>query len=280
MIKKNFHMHTTYCDGNNTVREMIDSAIEKGFAEIGFSGHSHTPFDESYCMSPEATEAYREEVMALKEEYKDKIDIRLGIEFDYFSDEDKDRWDYLIGSVHYVLAGGEYVPVDETPEITRDAIDRLFGGDPYAFCEAYFAQVGNVVGKTGCDIVGHFDLITKFNEYVEQDEEGKFVSAGTGKMFDETDPRYVAAYTAAVKRIMEDGKAAGKVPLFEINTGAMSRGYRATPYPSKAILETIRDAGGKVILSSDSHAEDTIDCAFEEAEAMAKDLGLTFGELF
>ena len=53
MIKIDLHIHSTYCDGKSTLRESVDSAIEKGFATIGFSGHSYTFFDESYCMSLE-----------------------------------------------------------------------------------------------------------------------------------------------------------------------------------------------------------------------------------
>ena len=67
MILADFHTHTTYCDGKNTPEEMVRAAIAKGMTKIGFSGHSHTAFDESYCMSTEGTEAYRQEIAALKE---------------------------------------------------------------------------------------------------------------------------------------------------------------------------------------------------------------------
>ena len=50
-IKANLHTHTTWCDGKNTAEEMVRSAIESGFDVLGFSGHSYTSFDESYCMS-------------------------------------------------------------------------------------------------------------------------------------------------------------------------------------------------------------------------------------
>ena len=56
-MKQNFdlHMHTTYCDGLSSAEEMIQSAINKGLAVVGISGHSFTPHDPSYCMSREGT---------------------------------------------------------------------------------------------------------------------------------------------------------------------------------------------------------------------------------
>ncbi|MBQ7974646.1 MAG: hypothetical protein IJ300_03045 [Clostridia bacterium] len=55
MIKQNLHTHSLYCDGKNTLEELTEAAIERGFSSIGFSGHCYTPFDSSYCMSIENT---------------------------------------------------------------------------------------------------------------------------------------------------------------------------------------------------------------------------------
>ena len=49
--KADLHTHTSFCDGKNSPEEMVRSAVEKGFDVLGFSGHSYTPFDETYCMS-------------------------------------------------------------------------------------------------------------------------------------------------------------------------------------------------------------------------------------
>ena len=94
-------------------------------------------------------------------------------------------FDYIIGSVHYIKAGEEYIPIDESKEILINAVNKHFGGDIYSLCEEYFRLVANVVGKTDADIIGHFDLISKFNE--------------DGSLFDENHPRYVKAYQDAIK---------------------------------------------------------------------------------
>ena len=72
MILRDLHVHTTYCDGQNSPEEMVISAIDKGLECIGFSGHSYTFFDTRYCIKKEKIADYISEINALKEKYKDK----------------------------------------------------------------------------------------------------------------------------------------------------------------------------------------------------------------
>ena len=65
----NFHTHSTFCDGKNTVEEVALAAIEKGFCAIGFSGHGYTDYDLRYCMKN--TDGYIAEIKNLKEKYYD-----------------------------------------------------------------------------------------------------------------------------------------------------------------------------------------------------------------
>ncbi|MBQ2997311.1 MAG: histidinol-phosphatase [Oscillibacter sp.] len=237
------HVHTTFSDGRNTPEEVVLAAIEKGMTRLGFSDHSYTFFDEDYCMPRERIEEYRACIAGLKERYSDRIEILCGIEQDIFSAESTEGYDYVIGSVHYIHVNGEYFSVDHTEEILLDAARRHFGGDLIALTEEYWRTVAQVAERTGADIIGHLDLISKFNE--------------GGRLFDEADPRYVAAAKAAVDKLLLTGKP------FEINTGAISRGYRSAPYPAGFLQEYIRARGGRFILSSDSHAAETLMYGFK-----------------
>ncbi len=229
----NLHTHTCFCDGKNSPEEMVLKALEGGMSELGFSGHSFTEFDGSYCMTLENTEKYIDTVSKLKQQYKDSISIKLGIEQDYFSEEKTDRYEYVIGSVHYVKKDGHYLPIDKSEANFIDSVNTYYGGDYYAFCEDYYALVGDVYCRTKCDIVGHFDLVTKFNE--------------GGKLFDEKNERYVKAYRAALDKLLPTGVT------FEVNYGAIARGYRTTPYPNPDILALIREHGNPIIRTSDCH---------------------------
>lgn len=248
MIKANYHTHTQFCDGKSTAEEMVTAAINAGLETLGFSGHSHTPFDESYCMTKEKTAEYKAEIARLKEKYADKINILCGIEQDFYADTTTEGYEYSIGSVHYLEFDGEYVPVDEGTEKHVRAAQKYLNGDIYAFAEKYYETVALVAEKTGCDIIGHFDLIVKYNE--------------RDNVYDENNPRYIAAWQKAADRLLKSGKP------FEINTGAIARGARSIPYPSKDIIAYIKEHGGRLILSSDCHAADKITCAFDECEKL------------
>ena len=241
-------MHTAYCDGKDAPEDMIFSAIEKGLKTVGVSGHSYTFFDESYCMQKADIPRYISELHYLRAKYFDQIRVLCGVEQDYYSDYPTDEFDYVIGSVHYVKIEDAYIPVDESPEILKNAAEKYFGGDIYALCELYFRTVDDVVRKTDCDIIGHFDLIAKF---IEKEP-----------LFDTNHPRYVAAWQAAADELLKCD-----VP-FEINTGAMSRGYRTQPYPSADMIAYIREKGGRFVLSSDAHSAENIAYTFEEYESL------------
>ena len=83
MILSDLHVHTIFSDGKNTPEEMVRAAISKGMTKIGFSDHSYTSYDESYCMSREGTAVYRKVIAGLKEKYRDQIEILCGIEQDF-----------------------------------------------------------------------------------------------------------------------------------------------------------------------------------------------------
>ena len=64
------------------------------------------------------------------------------------------------------LKKGEKVAIDESGDLVLSIINNDFNSDVYLFCEKYFEMVSDIVDKTSCDIIGHFDLITKFDEKV------------------------------------------------------------------------------------------------------------------
>ena len=257
MIFSNYHTHTTYCDGNSSPKEIAEKAVSLGMPELGFSSHSYTSIDESYCMSRAGMQKYFDEINELKEEYAGRINILCGVEMDLFSDaEDYDYdWDFIIGSCHYIKKNGEYIPVDESDDILTGAAAEYYGGDMYALAADYYSEVSRVRKITGCDIVGHFDLITKFNE--------------DGRILDEDDPRYEDAWMSALDALAEEPDL-----IFEINTGAMSRGYKTEPYPAPYIMSELAKRKAKTLLSSDSHDKSTLLYGFEKARELAESAGL------
>ena len=241
---RDLHVHTVFCDGNDTPEEMVLSAIDKGLDCLGICAHSFVAFDPGYCMAPERYAEFQTEIARLKAKYRGKIDLLCGIEQDCFSRIEPVGFDYVIGSVHYLKTAGAYVHVDDTPALFTDGCTDHFGGDYYALAEQYYETVSHVVEMTGCDIIAHFDLLTKFNS--------------DDALFDTDDPRYIRAWQDAVDRLIPFGKP------FEINTGAITRKYRKEPYPAKPILDYILEKGGRTILSSDAHRKEDIAFMFSD----------------
>jgi len=234
MTRGDFHVHTTFCDGAEAPEDMVRAALSRALPAIGFSGHSHTAFDESWCMSADGTQRYRAEIARLRQKYAGQIAVYCGVEQDLLSDAPTAGYDYVIGSVHYLSVDGDYLPVDESAADLLAGARQHFGGDLYALIEAYYRAVAGVAEATGCGIIGHFDLITKFNE--------------GGALFDESHPRYVRAWQAAADALLPCGA------LFEINTGAIARAKRSVPYPAAPILDYLIARGARFLLSGDAHA--------------------------
>ena len=245
----NYHTHSLFCDGADSPEELVQEAIRLGCPEIGFSGHSHLAEDVG-SMSEEGTREYCAEVRRLQKQYEGRIRILLGIEQDIFSEIERPLFDYVIGAVHYVEKNGVKYAVDESRESFLAAAEDVYGGDYLAMAEDYYALVGALPEKTGCDIVAHFDLITKYNE--------------GDALFSTADPRYIAAADAALERLLE----AGPRPLLEVNTGAMARGWRSEAFPERRIRERWLGEGGKLLLASDCHDRRNLLYAFDEFAAL------------
>ena len=251
-MKSNFHTHTTFCDGKSTPEEIVVKAIEEGFDAIGFSGHGYTPFDLRYCMKD--TEAYIAEIERLKGKYAKDIEILLGVEEDAFHLLERHRFDYVIGSSHYFCIGNEYFPIDSSHAHFKRCLE-LFDHDVISLAEAYYSSFLDYITKRRPDVIGHFDLITKFDEL----EDALFLN----------NAEYLRIADRAAEKALESGC------LFEVNTGAIARGLRSSVYPHERLLHILKKGGAGLILSSDSHTKETLDYGFEDAKGFLRDMGFT-----
>ena len=250
--KSNIHTHSTYVDGRDAPEAMVRAALALGFHTLGFSEHGVAVYDDC-SLSPEREPAYRAEILSLREKYRGRIDLLLGYEHDWFAPFDPAPYDYYIESVHYLRVPGGYVCVDDTRPMLEDAIRERFGGDPYALCRAYFDTVCDSIRGTRAAVLGHIELVMKFNELRD--------------IFDDADPRYIGPALETAELAARSGR------LIEVNTGAIARGYRREPYPGRAMLERIRACGGRVILSSDCHDSRFLNCAFPECSELLRSCG-------
>lgn len=250
---QNLHTHTIYCDGKDTPEEMVKQAIALGFDTLGFSGHSYMYFSPSYSMSEVETIQYRNHIKALKNKYKDQIHILCGLEFEMFSVCDTIGFDYLIGSTHYFNRNGQLVGFDRNAQMVEQVIREHFGGDGMKYAKAYYENVARLPEYGSFDIIGHLDLVTKHSE--------------THSFFDTEAKEYQHAALDALHAVIRHCN------VFEVNTGAIARGYRTTPYPAPFLMQEIRRLGGHVLISSDCHRKQDLNCYFDQALDYVKACG-------
>lgn len=249
IYKQNLHTHTTFADGKDTLEELVIEAINRGFSSLGFSEHSYMHFSSfPNQLTLEKMPAYINEINTLKMKYQDIIDIFCGLEYELFSEVPVDGFDYMIGSVHYLDFGEQILGFDRNLQQTLDYVNDNFGGDGLAFAKKYFETVITLPEKHNFDIIGHFDLVVKNNEA------GRFVNTSSKE--------YLNAGFEAIHALK------GKIPLFEVNTGAISRGYRSIPYPQIEFLKEFKECGFGAVITSDCHDKNFLDCHFKESREL------------
>lgn len=113
-MKTNYHTHTTRCQhATGSDEEFVLSAIKGGFQVLGFSDHTPWKYRTNYVsnirMLPDELPGYVESLRALREKYRDQIDIKIGLECEYFpeyiswlKEQVKEyKLDYLIFGNHF-----------------------------------------------------------------------------------------------------------------------------------------------------------------------------------
>lgn len=263
MYITNLHTHSFYCDGNNSPEEMVLEAIKNNFNSLGISSHGPVNEETYWNIKYDKIEEYIEVVNSLKEKYKDKIEIFLGMELDYipgigFTKECLsliERLDYYIGSVHYLgtFNNGVMWTVDYNIDELLRGIDESFEGNIRKAVETYYETIAEMSERFEPPIIGHIDLINKNNK--------------NNILFDERENWY----TEAVKKCLDVIKNTRSA--IEINTGGIARNYTEEQYPSTFILKMIKERNIPVTINSDAHSTDGIACKFNDMYKLTKDLG-------
>ncbi len=254
---QNLHTHTRFCDGKNTPEEMAERALELGFTSLGFSSHANTAFNDT-CELRYNVEGYIKEINRLKSVYDGRLKIYLGTELDFYSEGHMPEgvFDYTIASVHYAVKDGEKVCYDYSVEHSKSAIERLFGGCGLEYARAYYENMANLSSHIKGDFVGHFDILTKYEEKAPE-------------LFDTGSPEYRKMALEALVAVHESFE------FFEVNGGPIGRGYKSTPYPAAFILDEMKAQGCKLLITTDCHNKDFLDCGFDDAIELVRSHGFT-----
>lgn len=246
-MRLDLHNHTILCNhATGSVDEYIQKAIELGIDQYGFSDHAPMNYDPKYRMDISQRQIYENWVLEAKEKYKDKIKILLAYEVDYLDGYLLDeilnaKVDYLIGSVHFLKNKSDMWGFDN-PEF----IGIYQSKDIDTIWIEYFDAIKSMA-KTGLfDIVGHLDLIKVF------------------KFLPKKDVRLIAK--DALLEIKKSNM------ILEINPAGLRKPINET-YPSKLLLEQAYELGINITFGSDAHGVEQVGFKYEEAVALAKEIG-------
>jgi len=97
------HVHSTWSDGQNTIREMVEACIARGLTYLGLTDHSKTA---AYAggLNEEDLRRQHEEIDLLNKEYAGRLHILKGIECDILRDGSMDFADDVLATLDFVVA--------------------------------------------------------------------------------------------------------------------------------------------------------------------------------
>lgn len=154
---------------------------------------------------------------------------------------------------HNGLYANDYVGFDRGQKEVEQIIKTYFNGNGMEYAKLYYKTLGDLPQYGDFDIIGHFDLITKHSDNIT--------------FFDETSKEYLDVAFDAAERLSK------KIPFFEVNTGAIARGYRKTPYPAISIIKQFKRLGLGAVITSDCHNKEKLNCNFNEVTELLKVCG-------
>ena len=268
-MRADYHIHTEFSDDSEyPIEEVVKDSVLLGLDEICFTDHvdygiKRDPDDprgieyrrggkgepEFIPLVNTDNRRYAEKISCLREKYKDKISIKLGMEFgiqistipQFETLFSKYPFDFIILSVHQV----------DNKEFWTQEFQE--GKTQKEYNERYYEEILGVIRKYhDYSVLGHLDLIKRY------DKAGIYP-------FEKTKP----VITEILKTAIADGKG------IEINTSSHRYGLDDLT-PSTEILKLYRKLGGRIItIGSDSHKKEHLGAYIDETKKILKELGFT-----
>jgi histidinol-phosphatase (PHP family) len=246
-ITGDHHVHTRFC--NHAVGEMeeyVTAAIRKGLRSLTFLEHlecglSYSP---QIWLTPELFQQYFTEGERLREQYADRITVRLGAEIGY----NPDAVDKLLAmlaafpfahrglSCHFFFDGGKHLNMlsrrtDHIQEIAAFGTEKIL--------DTYFSNLIRGCQDIPCDKLCHLDAALRHNAPVLTEHHYTLIK----ELF----------------AVMQEKNIA-----LEVNTSGYE--LRSRPYPAIALIQQARQLGIPLIIGSDAHRPEQVGRFFKRVK--------------
>lgn len=252
-MKADFHMHTNFSiDAETTPEEMVKGAIALGLKTICITDH----FDKDYPGKPYEfqldTERYFQELRKLRENYKEQIEVRIGVELglqphlgSFYSEYIKQYpFDFVIGSIHIVDGQDPYYK-----EFFEGREDRA------VYEQTFKETLENIKAFGDFDVLGHLDYIVRYGK--KQEKEYSYIA-------------FKEQIDEILKYLIEHGKG------IELNTAGFKYGLSFC-HPHPDVLKRYKELGGEIItIGSDGHRPEHIAYDFAKVSDILKDCGFKY----
>ncbi len=243
------HLHTAFSeDSTENPRNTIERAIELGMKDIYITDHYDIDFPGGIFLFD--ADKYFEELTRLKGEYKDRINLHIGVEVGLKEDIGGKLdgflksypWEYAIGSIHLM---------DEKDPYYRDEFDM----DDEEFYRLFFdTSLRALKACEGFDTFGHLDFAVRYGYH--QDECYRY-------------ELYAEYIDEILKEVIRRDIA------LEINTAGLRKGLNYVhPYPD-ALRRYVQLGGRKLAIGSDAHVAKDVGANFKETLEYLRDFGFS-----
>lgn len=244
-LTANYHTHTRRCGhAVGEDREYVEKAIQAGIRILGFSDHTPMPFPSGwhsgFRVPLELADDYFTSISDLKKEYRGQIEIKIGVEAEYYPETFDLLCEFLSPyPLDYMILGQHFIYREE---------DQRYSGSPSDSEQKLIDYVENVkaaicTGKFA--YVAHPDLLNF-----------------TGS--DEVYHRHIVDLLTFMKE--------KNIPM-EINRLGF---YEHRHYPRERFFEICGEVGNKVIIGADAHAPAVFsdEASIDGCAALAEKYGL------
>ncbi|MFA6065469.1 MAG: histidinol-phosphatase [archaeon] len=257
MQKINMHVHSTGSDGKLPPEQVIQEAIKDKIDFLCITDHYPCPNNLDPYSKDNYKEGHFENLKALSEKYKSKINVCVGAEFDwvegykewYKKEISKKPCDLVIGSIHAIFTKNGISGFWDKESDRKKFIEEFGGTKKYVL--EYFKQMRLLIKSELFDCVGHFDVIKLNNR--------------NNSLFSENEKWYIKE----VKDCL-DLLAKSKIVL-EINARGLVKGHEQ--YPSLWILKEAKKRNIPLTIGTDFHNYGENEPYLEKIYHLAREAG-------
>lgn len=246
------HVHSRYSpDGCEQIEDVVLCALSKGLKHVAITDHTDLKHPEGFIgVDENVIGAYLTELQTVKEKYRDKIYVAVGLEVGFMpSAQDETARllrehppEYVINSVHCVNGTDCYAP-HHFDNLDKRAAYREYLRDVRASLDAPYSF----------DAIGHLGYIERVSPYEDRH-----------MRFEEFSNELTDIFSTLIRRNT----------ILELNT-SLSKATGIS-VPNVDLVKIYYDMGGRLVTtSSDAHKTGRIGDGFASVQSELKKIGFT-----